>query len=177
MQLHLLLGLQSLEYDPTYNSSFRPGVPVRVRLNKSTVDEIIWSGVIDSIDTTFDQDGNNIMRLTAFDSFKRLMNTRIESFDSTTGFPGYVTPYEQLELVATAFKYTRNKDLLFGRAGYIGKYDGYKDNANSYLEAFSAPRILIINCSRLSNDAALLKYATQAVIVYALLLLSINRFD
>ncbi|MFN9111783.1 MAG: hypothetical protein ACK5XN_17095, partial [Bacteroidota bacterium] len=35
--------------------------------------------------------------------FKRLMNTRIESFDSTTGFPGYVTPYEQLELVATAF--------------------------------------------------------------------------
>ncbi len=97
------LILQSLEYDPTYNSSFRPGVPVRVRLNKSTVDEIIWSGVIDSIDTTFDQDGNNIMRLTAFDSFKRLMNTRIESFDSTTGFPGYVTPYEQLELVATAF--------------------------------------------------------------------------
>jgi hypothetical protein len=97
------LILQSLEYDPTHNSSFRPGVPVRVRLNKSTVDEIIWSGVIDSIDTTFDQDGNNIMRLTAFDSFKRLMNTRIDSFDSTTGFPGYVTSYEQLELVATAF--------------------------------------------------------------------------
>ncbi len=35
------LILQSLEYDPTYNSSFRPGVPVRVRLNKSTVDEIV----------------------------------------------------------------------------------------------------------------------------------------
>lgn len=97
------LVLQSLQYDPTYNSSFRPGVPVRVRLAKGLVDEVIWSGVIDSIDTTFDQDGNNIMRLTAFDSFKRLMNTRIDSFDSTTGFPGYVTSYEQLELVATAF--------------------------------------------------------------------------
>ena len=36
-------------------------------------------------------------------------------------------------LVPTAFKYTRNKDLLLGESGYIGKYDGYKDNNNSYL--------------------------------------------
>ena len=95
--------LQSLEYDPTYNSAFRPGVPVRVRLAKGAIDEIIWSGIIDSIDTTFDQEGNNLMRLTAFDSFKRLVNTRIASFDSDTGFPGFVTPYEQLELLATEF--------------------------------------------------------------------------
>ena len=43
--------------------------------------------------------------------------------------------------------------------------DGLSTVDNSYLEAFSAPRILIINCSKLSYDAALLKYATQAVIV------------
>jgi hypothetical protein len=36
-------------------------------------------------------------------------------------------------LVPTAFKYTRNRDLLVGETSYIGKYDGYKDNANSYL--------------------------------------------
>jgi hypothetical protein len=36
-------------------------------------------------------------------------------------------------LVPTAFKYTRSKELLFGRAGYIGYYTGYKDNSNSYL--------------------------------------------
>jgi hypothetical protein len=36
-------------------------------------------------------------------------------------------------LVPYAFKYTRNKDLLVGRAGYIGTYNGYKDNTNSYL--------------------------------------------
>lgn len=36
-------------------------------------------------------------------------------------------------LVPTAFKYTRSKELLFGKAGYIGYYTGYKDNANSYL--------------------------------------------
>jgi len=36
-------------------------------------------------------------------------------------------------LVPTAFQYLRNKDLLVGKAGYIGKYDGYKDNTDSYL--------------------------------------------
>jgi len=43
--------------------------------------------------------------------------------------------------------------------------DGLSTVDNSYLEAFSAPRILMINCSKLSNEAALLKYATQAVMV------------
>ncbi len=36
-------------------------------------------------------------------------------------------------LVPSAMKYLRNKDLLIGKAGYIGKYDGYKDNTDSYL--------------------------------------------
>jgi hypothetical protein len=36
-------------------------------------------------------------------------------------------------LVPTAFKYLRNKDLLFGKVGYVGKYEGYKDNIDSYL--------------------------------------------
>ena len=36
-------------------------------------------------------------------------------------------------LVPTAIKYTRNKDLLFGRTGYIGYYTGYLDNTNTYL--------------------------------------------
>ncbi len=36
-------------------------------------------------------------------------------------------------LVPSAMKYLRNKDLLIGKAGYIGKYDGYKDNTDNYL--------------------------------------------
>lgn len=36
-------------------------------------------------------------------------------------------------LVPTAMKYLRSKDLLIGKASYIGKYDGYKDNTDSYL--------------------------------------------
>ena len=35
-------------------------------------------------------------------------------------------------LVPRAFCYTRNKDLLFGNAGFIGLYDGYTDNTNTY---------------------------------------------
>jgi hypothetical protein len=36
-------------------------------------------------------------------------------------------------LVPTAMKYLRNKDLLIGKASYIGRYDGQKDNTDSYL--------------------------------------------
>ncbi len=43
--------------------------------------------------------------------------------------------------------------------------EGLSTIDNSYLEAFSAPRILMTICSKLSKAAALLKYATQAVMV------------
>lgn len=95
--------LQSLEFDPVYTPAFRPGVLMRVRLVKGAVDQVIWSGVVDSISTSYDTNGNNLMQVTAFDNFKRLVNTRLDSFDSTTGFPGFVTPYEQLELIANSF--------------------------------------------------------------------------
>lgn len=97
------LTLQSLQFDPNYTPAFRPGVQMRVRLVKGAVDEVIWSGVIDNISTTYDKDGNNLMTVTAFDNFKRLVNTRLPIFDSDTGHPGYVTPYEQLELIAEQF--------------------------------------------------------------------------
>ena len=95
--------LQSLLRDPSYSPAFRPGVQMRVRLVKDAVDQVIWSGIVDSISSTYDKDGNNLMQVTAFDNFKRLVNTRLASFDSTTGFPGYVTPYEQLDLIATEY--------------------------------------------------------------------------
>ena len=104
--------LQSLQFDPVYTPAFRPGVLMRIRLVKGAVDEVIWSGIVDSISTTYDQDGNNLMNLVAFDSFKRLVNTRIDSFDSSTGFPGFVTPYEQLDLVAQGFGTSMNASSI-----------------------------------------------------------------
>ena len=35
-------------------------------------------------------------------------------------------------LLPTAFCYRQNKDLLFGRPGYVGKYDSYKDDDATY---------------------------------------------
>lgn len=96
------LTLQTHEFDPNQNSSFRPGVGVRVRLAKDDYSKIIWRGVIDTITTSYDQDGNNLMRVIAFDDMKRLFNTRIPLFDSENE-EGYVTPYEQLELIAEQY--------------------------------------------------------------------------
>lgn len=35
--------------------------------------------------------------------------------------------------VPTAFCYKQNKDLLFGKIGYVGKYDTYLDNTDTYV--------------------------------------------
>ena len=105
------LTLQSLSYDPSYSPAFRPGVQVRVRLEKDAVNQVIWSGVVDSISTTYDKDGNNLIRLTAYDNFKQLVNTRLALFDSDTDFPaGYVSSYEQLEIIAEEFGTAMNAE-------------------------------------------------------------------
>ena len=96
------LTLQTYSYDPSTNSSFRPGVPVRLRLVKDAVDQIIWSGVVDSIGGSYTIDGQNLLKVTAYDSMKQLLNTRIAEFDSSN-VDGYVSPLEQLELIATQF--------------------------------------------------------------------------
>ena len=97
-----ILTLQTYAYDPSNNSSFRPGVPVRIKLVKDPVDKIIWSGVIDSISGSYTIDGKNLLQVTAYDSLKQLLNTRIPEFDSSNA-EGYVSPLEQLELIATQF--------------------------------------------------------------------------
>jgi len=96
------LTLQTYAYDPSQNSSFRPGVPVRIKLVKDAVDQIIWSGIVDSIGGTYTIDGKNLLQVIAYDSMKRLLNTRIADFDSSNA-EGYVSPLEQLEIIANEF--------------------------------------------------------------------------
>lgn len=98
------ITLQSYEFDPNVNAAFRPGTQVRVRLDDGTLNQIIWQGVIDTIGGTYVVDGNNLLSIVAYDNFKRLANTRIDLFDTTTDFPaGFVSPYEQLEIIAEQF--------------------------------------------------------------------------
>lgn len=108
------LTLQSLNFDPNYFAPLTAGTRVRVRLDNGVVDEIIWSGLVDNISISYDQDGNNLLQVNAFDNFKRLVNTRLDSFDSTTGFPGYVTAYEQLELIAEQFGTSMSAESIAG---------------------------------------------------------------
>jgi hypothetical protein len=100
--------LQTFEFDPSYSPSMRPGIKCRLRLVKTGFNQILWSGVVDSVSVTYDVHGNNLISITAFDSLKRVLNTRLPLFDSETDFPGYVTPYEQLELIADALGTSMN---------------------------------------------------------------------
>jgi hypothetical protein len=98
------ITLQNLLIDPTQNPAFRPGVPVRVRLARDLVDVTLFYGFIDTIQVNYDSQSNqNLMKLTAYDSFKRFVNSRLPILD-TTDFPaGYATPYEVVEILAEQF--------------------------------------------------------------------------
>jgi hypothetical protein len=100
------ITVQNLLIDPTQNPAFRPGVPVRVRLDRDTVDITLYRGFIDTIQVTYDSASNqNLMKLTAFDNFKRFVNSRLSELDTTSGdYPdGYATPYQVIEILASRF--------------------------------------------------------------------------
>jgi hypothetical protein len=98
--------LQNLLLDPTQNPAFRPGVPVRVRLARDEVDVTLFKGFIDTIQVAYDVNNQHIMRLTAYDTFKQFVNSRLALLDTAdeVDFPdGYATPYEVIELLADQF--------------------------------------------------------------------------
>ena len=103
------IQLQSYTYDPTNNRTIRPGTPVRVRLNRGELDFVIYRGYIDTLDVSYTIDGLNLINITALDSFRQVVNTRLAEFDTTTDFPeGYASPYEVIEKVAEGFGTSMN---------------------------------------------------------------------
>jgi hypothetical protein len=98
------ITVQNLLIDPTQNPAFRPGVPVRVRIDRDPIDITLFNGFIDVIQVSYDSVSNqNIMKLTAFDNFKRFVNSRLAELDTTTLPAGYATPYEVIEILAQQF--------------------------------------------------------------------------
>jgi hypothetical protein len=98
------ITVQNLLIDPTQNPAFRPGVPVRVRIDRDPIDITLFYGFIDTIQVSYDSASNqNLMKLTAFDDFKRFVNSRLAELDTTTLPAGYATPYEVVELLAEQF--------------------------------------------------------------------------
>lgn len=94
------LTLQSYDLDPTVNKNIRANTKIRVRLDAPEIDRVLFVGYIDTIDVTYYPDGPNLIRITAFDVYKSLVNVRVEDWD-TTDFPaGYATTDEVFELLA-----------------------------------------------------------------------------
>lgn len=108
----LSVTLQNLLLDPTNNPAFRPGVPVRVRLDRDAVDITLFKGFIDNMTVAYDTDNNHILQFTAYDSLKQFVNSRLALLDTTDEeeFPdGYATPYEVIEILADQFGTAMNE--------------------------------------------------------------------
>jgi hypothetical protein len=77
------LTLQSYDLDPTVNKNIRASTRIRVRLESSEIDRILFQGTIDTINVTYYPDGLNLIRITSVDAYKNLVNTRFPSWDTT----------------------------------------------------------------------------------------------
>lgn len=97
----LNLTVQSWTFDPNNNSAIRSGTRVRIRLDDGTVNHTLFSGFIETVDVTYRPDGPNLIRITAFDGHKRLVNYRIDTWD-TTGYGAAISPTDQIDELATA---------------------------------------------------------------------------
>ena len=94
------LTLQSYELDPTVNKNVRANTKIRVRLDSEEIDRVLFVGYIDTIDVTYYPMGPNLIRITAYDIYKSLVNLRIADWDTTALPAGYATTDEVFELVA-----------------------------------------------------------------------------
>ena len=97
----LAITVQSWTFDPNNNSAVRSGTRIRVRLDDGTVNHTLFAGFLETINVTYRPDGPNLIRMTAFDGHKRLVNFRVETWD-TTGYGAAISPTDQIDELATA---------------------------------------------------------------------------
>jgi len=92
------LTLQSYDLDPMVNKNIRASTKFRVRLEDEELDRILFQGFIDTIDVTYYPQGPNLIRVTGFDAYKSLVNSRFAVWD-TTSFGSHIKVDEVWELV------------------------------------------------------------------------------
>jgi hypothetical protein len=128
----LNLTMQSDTFDPSFNSSIRPGTKIRIRIVDGLIEHTIFSGFIDTLDVSYYQQAAqvNIIRIVSYDSYKRLVNARLATLD-TTGLPaGYATPLEQITAVATEAGFTMSaaSNVLAGKLPLVDETDVIASN-------------------------------------------------
>lgn len=104
------LVLQSWTYDPSVNPFVRPGAKLRVRLDDGTVNQILFTGYIDTINVDYAPDEPNRISINATDKYKRIVNQRVPIYD-TDGYD-FITPLESLELVMQQLGYNMSPDSV-----------------------------------------------------------------
>jgi hypothetical protein len=111
------LTLQSYDLDPTVNKNIRSNTKIRVRLDSEEIDRVLFVGYIDTIDVTYYPMGPNLIRITAYDIYKSLVNLRIADWDTTDLPAGYATTDNVFELVAseTGIGLSANSKPTIGR--------------------------------------------------------------
>jgi hypothetical protein len=111
------LTLQGYNLDPTVNKNIRANTKIRVRLDSPEIDRVLFVGYIDTIDVTYYPDGPNLIRITAYDIYKTIVNLRIPDWDTTTLPAGYATTDDVFELVAleTGVGLSANSQPTIGR--------------------------------------------------------------
>ena len=92
------LTLQSYDLDPTVNKNIRASTKFRIRLEDDELDRILFQGFIDTIDVTYYPQGPNLIRITGFDAYKSLVNSRFAVWD-TTSFGTHIHIDEVWELI------------------------------------------------------------------------------
>jgi hypothetical protein len=92
------ITLQSYSLDPTVNKNIRASTRIRVRLEDSEIDRILFQGTIDTINVTYFPDGLNRIDITAIDFYKNLVNSRFAEWD-TTPLGASATTDEIIELI------------------------------------------------------------------------------
>jgi hypothetical protein len=92
------LTLQSFDLDPTNNKNIRASTRIRIRLESDELDRILYQGTIDTIDVTYYPEGQNLIRITSFDAYKTLVNSRFAVWD-TTPIGASATVNEIFELI------------------------------------------------------------------------------
>jgi len=106
------LTMQSYDWDPNVNKNIRTNTAIRVRLDNGVANHTLFTGYIDVINVSYRPDGENLIQISIFDLYKQIVNTRLDTYDTTDYVVGYVTPLQAIRRAVTLAGYTVSPDSI-----------------------------------------------------------------
>jgi hypothetical protein len=97
------IQMQSWEFDPNNYPAIRPGIEVRVRVERDDYDFILWHGTLDDIEVTYAPDQQNQITVNATDFWALLVNRRFDYTPTSPIKPSHAIGEAIDEVVATGF--------------------------------------------------------------------------